>query len=169
MTTRDRGFFAKFKSSFPITRARALHTTHVNLIEAARAQTAQSIMHGTLHAMTEKASSEGRGSFWWKAQTAKWETIWRMFNEVTTNFDPQKLDDLRQVSDAAFALYEQLAIRATVDLQEVTSDVLRSESLLWRDVAVCLSNLHWQCSIHHVGSPMSRKTSGNSEIIDMED
>jgi hypothetical protein len=143
MTTRDRGILKRLKSYLPVTRGLAQR----EFIEHAKKQVDQEVMHGTVHALSYPDP-------WWKAQAVKWETIWRMINEACSGLEGQPA--LEDVCSAAFALHEQLAVKAAVELCEVTADELKVESRRWRTLATHLTLLN----------EFSKKTA-NSGITDM--
>lgn len=144
MTTRDRGIFTKLKSYLPVTR----RLVQNELVENAKRLVAQEVMRGTVHALSYPDQP------WWKAQSVKWETIWRMINEACSNLKDRPA--LGDVCTAAFTLHEQLAVKASVELCEIPADELRTESRRWRTLATHLTLLH-----------EFSKNAANSGIIDM--
>lgn len=117
------------------------------MIQAARTQVAKGVMLGLTHANAQRHEPlEQPAQLWWKAQTAKWETLWGMLNEASTDLSNfAKLKELQEVSKAAFRLYEQLTVDAMVALVEVPSEVLREEAGRWRETATLVASLHRHC------------------------
>jgi hypothetical protein len=147
MFKKDRGFLSKLKDRFPVSQAEARRRAHLELIQAARVQVTKGVMLGMTHALSQKNEPlEQPELLWWKAQTAKWETVWRMLNEATADLnDFRQLSDLHRVAEAAFKLYEQMSVEAVTALLEVPSEKLREEAGRWRETATLIASLHRHC------------------------
>lgn len=147
MIRKKKGFLSKLRDSFPVSRAEARRRAHRDLIKAAGVQLTKGVMLGMTHAIGQKHEPiEEPEKIWWKAQTAKWETIWRMINEASVDLaDFQKLSDLHKVGEAAFKLYEQMTVEALTMLSEVPTNTLREEALRWRETATLIASLHRHC------------------------
>lgn len=173
MLNKRKGFLGQLADKFPISRTEARRRAHAELIEAARVQVTRGIMLGLQHAMAQKqAPIEEPEKAWWKAETVKWETIWRMLNEAARDLtDFRRLSDLFKVSDSAFRLYEQMTVDARTALLEVPSDALHEEALRWRETATLIASLHRHCIMDrlHETQVSDRKTQADSGITMMKE
>jgi hypothetical protein len=144
---KDVGFLSKLRDRIPVSRAEARRRAHKELIRASRVQVAKSVMLGATHALAQKQEPlEQPELIWWKSQASKWETVWAMYNEASKDLeDFRQLSCLHRVADAAYQLYEQLAVDAMVSLSEVPAATLREESARWRETGMLLSSLHRHC------------------------
>jgi hypothetical protein len=147
MIRKQKGFLSRLKDRFPVSRAEARRRAHTDLIKAARVQLTKGIMLGMTHALAQKHEPiEEPEKLWWKAQTVKWETIWRMINEASVDLnDFQKISELHKVAEAAFRLYEQMAVTAVTSLCEVSSESLHEEAVRWRETGTLIASLHRHC------------------------
>lgn len=145
--TKNKGFFSKLKDSFPVSRVESRRRAHREMIKAARVQVTKGVMLGLTHANAQKHEPlEKPAQAWWKAETAKWETVWGMLNDASSDLtDFRKISELGAVGDAAFKLYEQLLIDSMTSLSEVPSELLREEAMRWRETATLISSLHRHC------------------------
>lgn len=166
----DWGLWTRIVSRLPISRVEARKRVHLELIGAARQQVTQSVMLGMLHAIKQKdAPIEYPAKIWWKAQTTKWEVIWRMLNEATVDlYDFQKISDLKHVGESAFKLYEQLSVVAVTTFCEVPANNLHVEARRWRDVAALILSLHRHCIMNKLDESQRGKTATVSGITDMK-
>jgi hypothetical protein len=173
MFNKKRGFLTHLKDKFPVSRTEARRRAHNDLINAARVQVSKGIMLGLQHALSQKHEPlQEPERLWWKAQTVKWETIWRMLNEASVDLtDFRKISDLNRVSDAAFRLYEQMAIEAMTALLEVPSETLREEALRWRETGTLLASLHRHCLMDrlHESKVSTGKNAGVSGIKEVKE
>lgn len=147
MFKKDIGFLSKLRDRIPVSRTEARRRAHKELIRAARVQVTKGVMLGMTHALAQKQEPlEQPELLWWKSQATKWETIWQMINEASKDLeDFRQLSALSKVANAAYQLYEQLAVDAAVSLLEVPAITLRAESERWRDTGMLISSLHRHC------------------------
>jgi hypothetical protein len=147
MIRKKKGFLSKLRDRFPVSRAEARRRAHRDLIKAASVQLTKGVMLGMTHAIGQKHEPlEEPEKIWWKAQTAKWETIWRMLNEASVDLtDFSKLSDLHKIGEAAFKLYEQMTLDAFTCLCEVPPNTMREEAMRWRETATLVASLHRHC------------------------
>lgn len=147
MFKKDRGFLSKLRDRFPVSQAEARRRAHNDIIQAARVQVTKGVMLGMTHANAQRHEPlEQPELLWWKAQTARWETIWQMLNEASKDLsDFRQLSDLHKVADAAFKLYEQMSVDAATTLHEVPSERLREEAARWRETGTLIASLHRHC------------------------
>lgn len=172
MLSKKKGFLEHLVDKFPVSRSEARRRAHTDLIKAARIQVTKDIMLGLQHALSQKHEPiQEPEKIWWKAETARWETIWRMLNEASRDLtDFRRLSDLHKVSDAAFQLYEQMAVDAVVSLHEVPSEVLRDEALRWRQTGTLLASLHRHCLMDRLHAQCSgSKNTADSGITVLKD
>lgn len=167
MTTRDRGIIARLKSSIPTTRARAMRYAHQIFLSTIEQSITKEVMDGTINALTERSMAEGSDRLWWKAQTVRWETIWRMLNETRTEL--HRVEAVKRISDAAFTLHEQLTVVSITELCEVPTATIKEEALRWRSVAALISCLHSHYLLHQPHISPEGKNAPNSGIIDMKE
>lgn len=167
MIKKDIGFLSKLRDRIPVSRTEARRRAHKELIRAARVQVTKGVMLGMTHALAQKQEPlEQPELLWWKSQSAKWETIWGMINEACKDLgDFRQLSRLNQVADAAYQLYEQLAVDAAVSLLEVPPSTLRAESTRWRETGMLIASLHRHCLLDKLEeATRSGKTPGDSGI-----
>lgn len=147
MIRKQKGFLSKLRDRFPVNRAEARRRAHNDLIKAARVQLTKGVMLGMTHALAQKHEPlEEPAKLWWRAQTAKWETIWRMVNEACVDLDDfQRISELHRVAEAAFRLYEQMAVDSAISFCEVPSEALREEAIRWRETGTLIASLHRHC------------------------
>lgn len=165
-------FLSKITEYLPTSKRSARRSAHTDLITASRLQIKRSMMCGTLSATNLRDScAKPIEKSWWRAQTVKWETIWRMFNEASLDLsDFRCLSQIRGVGDASFALYEKLTVDAMVSLCPVSPDTLKTEALRWRELGTLIASLHKHCLMHQLDIHNStRKNSGKSGIKDMKE
>lgn len=129
-------------------------------------------MEGMTHALSQKDGLlHTMEKLWWKAQVAKWETIWRMLNEACADLsDFRNLSDLDKIGDAAFKLYEQL-IKSDTILCAVSSWSLRGEALRWRGVGALTFSLYRHCVLSKLYESLPRveKERKNTPISGIKD
>lgn len=174
MIRKERGFLSKLRDRFPVSRAEARRRAHTDLIKAARVQLTKGVMLAMTHALAQKHEPlEDPEKLWWKAETVKWETIWRMINEATVDLgDFQKLSDLHKIAEAAFRLYEQMAVTAVTSLCEVPSEVLHEEAIRWRETGTLIASLHRHCLMDKLNDaqfPTSCKNPPESGIKEVKE
>lgn len=172
MIKKEHGFLSSLKDRLPVSRAEARRRAHKELIRVAKVQVAKGVMLGMTHALAQKHEPiEPTEKNWWQAQTAKWETVWRMLNEASTDLsDFRKISNLHQVADAAFQLYEQLTLNGA-SLMEVPSDEIRAEALRWRETATLIASLHRHCVMDklRLHQTPGRKNAEESGIKDVKE
>jgi hypothetical protein len=171
MKNKERGFLSKLRDRFPVSPAEARRRAHKELIRAARVQVTKGVMLGMTHALGQKHEPlEQPELLWWKAQTAKWETIWQMLNEASKDLeDFRQLSDLHRVADASFKLYEQLSVDAATALHEVPSESLRTEAARWRETGMLIASLHRHCLMDKLNQATDGKTAPVSGITVMKE
>ena len=175
MLRKERGFLSKLKDHLPIGRAEAKRRAHNDLIRAARVQATKGIMLGMVHALSQKQEElHAQEKAWWKAQTAKWETIWMMINEASLNMtDFQQINKLCYIADTAFRLYEQIVVDSITALHEVPSEDMYEEALRWRETATLISSLYRHCLMDRLNEnpepPVKVKNTPESGIINMKE
>lgn len=166
MTKDGKGLLSKLMDKISTSPSEAKKRAHEELVRAAYTQAAKTIMLGMTNTLSERRNSrEQREAAWWKAQTAKWETLWRMFTEAfKTPRDIGQLTDLRRVSEAAFALYEQMSIEAVISMTDVSGTTLRNEARRWREVGTLIASLHRHCLMNALTTTQTVKITPLSGI-----
>jgi len=174
MIRKKKGFLSKLRDRFPVSRAEARRRAHTDLIKAARIQLTKGVMLGMTHALAQRHEPiEEPEKHWWRAETVKWETIWRMINEATVDLDDfQRLSDLHKVAEAAFNLYEQMAVNAVTSLCEVPTEVLHEEAVRWRETGTLIASLHRHCVMDKLNDARflpSSKNPAETGITDLKE
>lgn len=171
MFRKEIGFIGRLKEYLPVSRAEARRRAHADLIRAAKVQVTRGIMLGMTHAIAQRHEPlEMPEKVWWKAQAAKWETVWGMLNQASKDLsDFKSLSELFRVAEAAFSLYEQMTLSSSA-LLEVPADSLRAEASRWREIGTLIASLHRHCLMDrlHAAHLTEGKNAPNSGITVVE-